>query len=632
MATDSLSNLEASGNESTTAYQILDFMHLLSKLSRQKHRAAMGQSATVIQRYQTLPDGCIRLLSVQPSTHRDAVIECHLLPMDIDERPYDALSYVWGQEDPIHGIRVQGEELLVRPNLYRALKELRLADRPRTLWVDSICINQLDLSERNSQVRMMGRIFSSATQVVVWLGEADAQTDAAMDLIQGLSKLDTETTTRITGYQGLPWEYRTRVFQAMGMKHGLDNHDLVVGGLMKLMNNDWWKRIWTVQEIVLSKSATLRCGSKSVSWGHLVTLAAFAFEVAHHNTLGLGRPMVEAVFDEITMAVGPLYIAVVGLGHLSRQVASGSDTNLEELAWAQLHTRQATEPRDMIYALLGLSAETTAIEIDYRKSKKQVYVSAMKTMLEQNHTGPGPLHFLQDCFLRRDPTLPSWVPDFSILHSFQTTNLATTGFGMSLTRHSLYNASLGDAGYGQPKFSNDDNVLEMEGILLDSVKSLGDVCPRFLPGWESRDRQLQRIIDRWRKLIPKNEDSYVGGGSYIEAFWRTVTFDLLLEDRDYFAGNPDRRDRRLPKGVPGMPPTTPAEEAEVRAGIVDAPVPKTVLEKLGERCLFVTKEKYFGLGPGSMQAGDTVCLLRGSFVPTIIRPANNDRYTIVGEW
>src|SRR3569833_3148142 len=143
MATDSLSNLEASGNESTTAYQILDFMHLLSKLSRQKHRVAMGQSATVIQRYQTLPDGCIRLLSVQPSTHRDAVIECHLLPMDIDERPYDALSYVWGQEDPIHGSRVQGEELLVRPNLYRALKELRLADRPRTLWVDSICINLL---------------------------------------------------------------------------------------------------------------------------------------------------------------------------------------------------------------------------------------------------------------------------------------------------------------------------------------------------------------------------------------------------------------------------------------------------------------------------------------------------------
>lgn len=98
------------------------------------------------------------------------------------------------------------------------------------------------------------------------------------------------------------------------------------------------------------------------------------------------------------------------------------------------------------------------------------------------------------------------------------------------------------------------------------------------------------------------------------------------------AGNPDRRDIRFPRGAAGMHPTTAKEEAEVREGIVDAPLPKTVLAKLGERRLFVTKAGYIGLGPASMQVDDIVCVLRGSFFPTLVRPATNDRYTMIGQW
>ncbi|KAK4241747.1 HET-domain-containing protein [Achaetomium macrosporum] len=593
----------------------------------------MDQSASIIQHYRALPDGHIRLLSLQPSADGDAQIECTLSSARIEERPYEALSYVWGQEDPIHAILVDGEQVLVRPNLYGALKELRLTDQPRTLWVDSICINQSDVDERNRQVRQMDRVYSSAVQVVVWLGRGDGDTDAAIDFVRGLAELDAETADRIVSNKGLPWEDRERVFRALGMRHGLSNHDRVVGGLVKLMSHAWWKRMWTVQEIVLSRSADLRCGSKSASWSHLSQLAAFAFEVARHSTLGFGRPMDEAVFDEMTGEVSKLYVAVSGLNRLSYKLADGADTSLEQLAWSQLLTRQATDPRDMIFALLGLVTQRARIEIDYGKSKEQVYTSAMKAMLQENREGPWPLHFLQECYLERDPALPSWVPDFGILHSFKTTTLATSGVGAVLTLAPLYNASLGESDCIPPVFLEDDAVLEMQGVWVDQAEHLGPVCPRFPADWEGRQAQLRVAIDQWRELVPKKQqEEYIAGASLDEAFWRTVTFDLLLTDRDYLAGHPDRRDTRLPKGTPGMPPTTAEQEAEILEGVLDAPLPKTVLEKLGERRFFVTRVGYFGLGPAAMRAGDVVCVLRGGFFPFIIRPASNNRYLIIGEW
>lgn len=201
-----------------------------------------------------------------------------------------------------------------------------------------------------------------------------------------------------------------------------------------------------------------------------------------------------------------------------------------------------------------------------------------------------------------------------------------------MIHQSLYNASLGDAGGSPPKFHADNDVMEMEGVSVDEVRNLGNICPRFPMGWKARDSQLRGVVKQWYTLIPKKEEDYVRGGSVIEAFWRTVTFDLLLTDRDYLAGNPDRRDRRLPSGPNRMLPKAVEDEAEIWEGIVDAPAPKTILQKLGERRFFVTKTGYFGLGPASMQVCDRLCVLRGSFFPTLVRPTTNDRYTIVGAW
>lgn len=56
-------------------------------------------------------------------------------------------------------------------NLHAALKRLRLPDKPRTLWVDAICINEADLVEKSRQVALMGEIYSKTTRGIIFLGE-----------------------------------------------------------------------------------------------------------------------------------------------------------------------------------------------------------------------------------------------------------------------------------------------------------------------------------------------------------------------------------------------------------------------------------------------------------------------------
>jgi hypothetical protein len=50
-----------------------------------------------------------------------------------------------------------------------------------------------------------------------------------------------------------------------------------------------------------------------------------------------------------------------------------------------------------------------------------------------------------------------------------------------------------------------------------------------------------------------------------------------------------------------------------------------------ERSFFVSATRYIGLGPADTQDGDVICIVLGSEVPFLLRPADGGRYTFVGE-
>jgi hypothetical protein len=60
----------------------------------------------------------------------------------------------------------------VRPNLESALRQFCSGFWPLHIWVDAVCINQDDNSERSQRMMLMKNIFMNAIAVETWLGEA----------------------------------------------------------------------------------------------------------------------------------------------------------------------------------------------------------------------------------------------------------------------------------------------------------------------------------------------------------------------------------------------------------------------------------------------------------------------------
>ena len=167
----------------------------------------MNHSANNLTVYQPLERNRIRIVTIQPGELGDD-ITISLSSVKFSERKpplYEALSYVWGSSSDRKRINVAGipnGSLDVTHNLYAALKYLRHADKPRTMWIDAICIHQNDDLEKGPQVALMGDIYRLADRVVVWLGSEADGSDRAMALIDNIGRqvdCDWDTAELIPG-------------------------------------------------------------------------------------------------------------------------------------------------------------------------------------------------------------------------------------------------------------------------------------------------------------------------------------------------------------------------------------------------------------------------------------------------
>ncbi|MCJ1405163.1 hypothetical protein MMC11_008389 [Xylographa trunciseda] len=97
---------------------------------------------------------------------------------------YDALSYAWGKNVFDTAIMMRGHRCKVTEYLHTALRYFRHPDKPRSIWIDSLCINQNDKSEKSEQVKKMSDMYSNTDLLTVWLGEAEDDSDFGMDMIR----------------------------------------------------------------------------------------------------------------------------------------------------------------------------------------------------------------------------------------------------------------------------------------------------------------------------------------------------------------------------------------------------------------------------------------------------------------
>ncbi|KAF1837714.1 HET-domain-containing protein, partial [Decorospora gaudefroyi] len=123
--------------------------------------------------YGALPDSSrwIRLLILAPGTF-NAPLSIRLKNTNLDAvDAYTALSWRWSKPTETTTLKVdQDETLTISQNLESALQALRDETENVVLWVDQVCINQMDSTEKLLQIPLMGKIYSKARSTVGWLG------------------------------------------------------------------------------------------------------------------------------------------------------------------------------------------------------------------------------------------------------------------------------------------------------------------------------------------------------------------------------------------------------------------------------------------------------------------------------
>jgi hypothetical protein len=214
--------------------------------------------------YEALPDHYIRVLELEPeSTGIPLACTLHILDLhsvpdykrfaDIEGelRKYEALSYCWGAPERTCSIICNNEVVKVTRNLFLALQHLRQPDRPRYLWVDAICINQSDNSERSSQVRMMLEIYKRAFQVVIWLGP-DTSEEGGL-AVNFLEMLDDDFL-------------RFLILEPQHSFECLVNLKRAYTAVFKLFERPWFRRTWIRQELAAGRKVVVQCGLKAIPW------------------------------------------------------------------------------------------------------------------------------------------------------------------------------------------------------------------------------------------------------------------------------------------------------------------------------------------------------------------------------
>lgn len=309
-------------------------------------------------------------------------IECEIFHDSISDHatPYEALSYTWGCTDLVMCIKLNRKKLWITENLYAALQCLRYHDRDRVLWIDAVCIDQSNLEERSQQVQEMGMIFSFAKQVIFWLGRPTA--DAVL-LLDALSELETKivSCTR-EDLIGNDVQRKKLWSSAQSTANGRDcdesSRQRQRAGLQSLLRRPWFRRVWILQEVAKAQSAVVCSGMWSIS-AHIFALAPSLLDV-----------------DTDTHVQSILNIMP---GPARANSWWSRERDLFNLL-LKFRASKATDMRDMVFALIGMSTEPAdhpLLCVDYNKPLPEVLHNTLRywfqspaILLDQGQV----LHFL----------------------------------------------------------------------------------------------------------------------------------------------------------------------------------------------------------------------------------------------
>nr|POF17907.1 heterokaryon incompatibility protein 6, or allele [Quercus suber] len=598
------------------------------------------------QRYEEIPEfhypnlkgeTSIRLVQLLPGSGSKRIairlVDSHL--SGSNRIPYDALSYTWGDGGRSKAITCHGRKLPVTKTLLEALHRFRDPDNIITLWIDQICICQERTRERNQQVQMMGEIFRGARKVIVWLGDEYDDSRAGMQLAKQLLSI-----TRHQPISGLN-------------PSNLDTHGLPKQGhrrwkaLAAILHRPWFFRTWVVQEVVLNPNVDVVVGSYMITWDELdavvallegpmptvwnvdQAISAFELPFSKINRMRL-RHMRRATRSHSPLSSEAEFDSFISFGAPDVMEDKSEDKD-PELLDLLLMSRGlgATDPRDKIYALLGLGRHD--VEADYSSEPETVFCDfALRTIglvsaaVEQDDSSGLKAYqhkrdirramVLLACAGRQNQelSLPSWVPDWTV-------NLASRPliFGIDEQLFSAGGTKLGLFDWS-PDFG-----LQLDGILIDTIQAVGSV--RLSLGLHSHKLlDTSQLIDKWwleaRQVAYQRIARSPGSIGYTDAFEAMRRLLNLCKHGYYVGGTRQKRRSTLLEDF-DLSPESSCHSASH----------SMTLGPTHGRVMFASSTGYLGLVPHGTQEGDVVFVVRGADVPFVLRSRTDGAYELVGE-
>ncbi|EHK50236.1 hypothetical protein TRIATDRAFT_90562 [Trichoderma atroviride IMI 206040] len=508
---------------------------------------------------QGLPGGDhIRILSLAPSANLSDPIHVELSVVKLADKPaFNALSYVWGTSTEKLSITCNGKQFDVTENLDSALRHLRSEDNERIFWIDAICINQKDDLERGYQVSLMKDIYRMASLVVIWLGEADADSDLVFPLCEKMIETRLDLLKDLdSGLDVVMGPNRKEVLEKMmrdAKKRNaekareeaklenvsetasddaslalqtpeVDDHvadagdeevdvsdasDEEISAFLRLIARPWFTRCWVLQEVCLAKEAILVCGTQAIDWD--LFYIGFTITIFMSEKGLRGRP--EQLFRTALILIGTL-----------RPKLNDASSPYEGagLLWLlrRVMSLNATDAHDKIYSILGLLGEEESLELnivpDYTQSVAECYQKTSLLIMSQ-------MKNLDILFTDRNfnSTLdvPSWVVDWRNLPAPSPVSLDPHSHDTKGEEEKRpFSASLSTQ--WAPMTGPDAKTLMLSGYEFDEIIQVEDILT--VPAMDHND--IATMGSSISNLTGFMKRLFLGLGSYFDILvqWETL--------------------------------------------------------------------------------------------------------------
>ncbi|KAJ4299584.1 hypothetical protein N0V90_004830 [Kalmusia sp. IMI 367209] len=554
----------------------------------------------------------IRTVTLLPGSW-NSPIRCLLKYVALDHASYNAISYAWGDPKDKASILVEEKQLAIPSNLEIALRYLRKPEEALELWIDAICINQQDVSEKAHQVAMMGEIFQRSTYTHIWLGIPNTINLGN----EGEEEIDPFTLIRHFAADRHLYELLSVATEASSKLDpmflsfaNISKFKRIWDAFMDAVQKPWWSRFWCVQECLLSPTAIMVLGHWRVPW-KTAKLCEINYK---RHVLGCCSSTAGQLPEDFTFYADRTVTSTYLDSSRAVRVRAEVCSNLDLLV-RSFRNKICQDPRDKLYGILGLADDSTKSElsVDYSLSTSAVYLALTKSILSSD---PGNLRCLTGLgFNSSEHDLPSWVRNLDARPEIAALKYELTRFEL----YDLYNSA--NSTTATPLIQQHN--LSTEGVFVDKIERVGKVVERG--GWQD----VQEVLQDWLNIADIDISSLKSQAFFLRpksmSFWRTIVGDVVIENEQ-----PPRRltqdDLEALRCWLGS--LYEAKTTGTNPGLL---IP-SMLAAIYGRAMFLTEQGYIGMCYPNSRVGDEVWILLGGRVPFVLRqiPQRENVGTVVG--